>query len=66
MEQTTGDQDLIPVKDVSEIPAFASNAEEAEFWRTHSLSAELLGKLHRLTQAEKEERFSRPRKPEST
>lgn len=33
---------LIPVHDPSEIPAFQTEAEEAEFWATHSLGDGML------------------------
>ena len=41
----SGSDDLIPVNDPSEIPAFATEAEEAEFWATHEISDELWDKL---------------------
>lgn len=35
-------RELIPVNRLDEIPAFASEAEEAEFWSTHSFGESLL------------------------
>ena len=36
---------LITVNDWSEVPAFATEAEEAEFWGTHGLSEALLDQM---------------------
>ncbi|GMA14078.1 hypothetical protein E5F05_18455 [Deinococcus metallilatus] len=34
------------ITDMSQIPAFTSEAEEAEFWGTHSLAEHLLSREH--------------------
>jgi uncharacterized protein (DUF4415 family) len=39
---------LIPVNDTSEIPAFKNEAEEAEFWSTHSFGPKLLEQMQPL------------------
>lgn len=36
---------LTPIYDPSEIPEFATEDEEAEFWSTHSITEELWNKL---------------------
>jgi hypothetical protein len=36
---------LIPINDWSEVPEFASEAEEAEFWGTHGLGPALLDQM---------------------
>lgn len=41
----TGEHDLIPVSSVDEIPPFASEAEEADFWATHGFAGALLESL---------------------
>ncbi|MBI3961143.1 MAG: hypothetical protein HY335_00185 [Deinococcus sp.] len=37
-----------PVHRLAEVPQFASEAEEAEFWATHYLSDELVAKLSKV------------------
>jgi hypothetical protein len=44
---------LIEVNSVYEIPEFASEAEEAEFWDTHRLGPALLSKMERASPLEK-------------
>lgn len=34
------------ITDMNQIPAFSSEAEEAEFWATHALAEHLLGSEH--------------------
>lgn len=38
-------RDLTPINDWSEVPQFANEADEAEFWRTHSLGERLLDQM---------------------
>ena len=41
-QQKTQKRELIPVYSQAEIPANMSEADEAEFWSTHSFTAELI------------------------
>jgi hypothetical protein len=45
---TTNRPRIKEVKDLSEIPSFKSEREEAEFWSTHGLSEALLAKMQPL------------------
>lgn len=49
---------LIPVNDWSEVPAFATEREEAEFWGTHRLGQSLLDQMVPLDDAD----LPRPRR----
>ena len=44
-EITVSDDELIEIDSVDEIPIFANEDEEAEFWATHGFSEELWARL---------------------
>jgi hypothetical protein len=41
--------EMIEIQSWSEVPQFTSEAEEAEYWRTHSLGEDLLEQMRPLT-----------------
>lgn len=44
---SANDRSMTEIRSFDEVPEFESEAEEAEFWATHSLGGELLEKMER-------------------